>query len=82
MKYINIRYIFSKHLLIHIFLQIADFIFLFMTYSFTSENENLVYKTFKTLLQFYVGIRESFVSEVISLDEIDLRKQIRLVTPE
>lgn len=65
----------------HYFLQIADFIFLFMAYSFTSENENLVYKTFGTLLEFYNEIRESFISEVICLDEISARKQLRLITP-
>jgi len=65
----------------HYFLQIADFIFLFMTYSFTNENENLVYKTFKTLLEFYTEIRESFILEVICLDDISARKQLRIITP-
>lgn len=65
----------------HLFLQIADFIFLFMAYSFTSENENLVYKIYKTLTQFYIEIRESFILDIIDLAEIENRKQIRLISP-
>lgn len=65
----------------HIFLQIADFIFLFMAYSFTKENKNLMYKTFGTLLGFYKEIRESFISEVIKLKEIETLKQLRLIAP-
>ena len=65
----------------HIFLQIADFIFLFMAYSFTKENENLVYKTFGTLLNFYKEIRESFLTSIINFDEINSIKQMRLIAP-
>ena len=65
----------------HLFLQIADFIFLFMTYLFTKESENLVYKTFGTLLEFYKQIRESFLLDIIDFDKINSIKQIRLITP-
>ncbi len=65
----------------HLFLQIAGFIFLFTTYSFSKENENLVYKIFGTLLEFYKQIRESFLLNIIELDKIDSIKQIRLITP-
>ena len=64
-----------------IFLQIADFIFLFMTYSFTKENKNLGYKTFGALLNFYKEIRESFLPDIIEFGEINSIKQMRLITP-
>jgi len=65
----------------HIFLQIADFIFLFITYSFTKENENLGYKTFGALLNFYKEIRKSFLLDIIEFGEINSIKQMRLITP-
>jgi hypothetical protein len=52
-----------------------------MAYSFTKENKNLMYKTFGTLLGFYKEIRESFISEVIKLKEIETLKQLRLIAP-
>ena len=65
----------------HIFLQIDDFIFLFMAYSFTKENKNLVYKTFGMLLEFYKQIREPFLLDIIDFDKIDSIKQMRIITP-
>ncbi|HPG31561.1 MAG TPA: hypothetical protein PLQ81_12305 [bacterium] len=44
-----------------------------MAYSFTKENENLVYKTFGTLLEFYKEIRESFILEVINFRQPEVR---------
>ncbi len=51
----------------------SGFYFLFMAYSFTKENENLVYKTFGTLLEFYKEIRESFILEVINFRQPEVR---------
>jgi len=51
-----------------------------MTYSFTKENKNLVYKTFGTLVNFYKEIRKSFLPDIIDFGEINSMKQMRLIT--
>jgi len=82
----NLKHVYSKNenasQCYHILLQIADLIFQFMSYTLTSNGENILYDVFGSLIEFLHEIYVSFREKIGNIEKYFLVKHLILKAPK